>query len=256
VFRLGLSASYFPGKKAIHKAFDEGVNFFFGYGFDYQMKAVLKELFKTHREELHIATGAYNYIYGYTNIRKSLEKRLKQFGTDYIDCFLFLGVMKPEQMPEEVFTEMYKLRDEGKVRAVGLSCHNRKFIGQLAVEGKIDCMMMRYNAAHPGAEQDIFPHLSVHNPGVISYTATRWHYLLRRPKDYPKDGRIPTAGECYRFVLSNPNVDVCLTAPYKGKHLIENIEAVKQGPLSPEDLKFMYEFGKIVHHTKKYFMGG
>ena len=34
VSRLGLSASYRPGKQTIYKALNEGVNYFFGYGFD------------------------------------------------------------------------------------------------------------------------------------------------------------------------------------------------------------------------------
>jgi aryl-alcohol dehydrogenase-like predicted oxidoreductase len=163
--------------------------------------------------------------------------------------------LKEKQMPPAIFDEMYKLRDEGKVRAIGLSCHHRKFVGRLAADGRIDCMMIRYNAAHSGAEQDIFPYLSQHDPGVISYTATRWRYLLRHPKkNWPANGRIPTPGECYRFVLTNPNVDVCLTAPYKEKQLLENLAAVRQGPLNDEDMKFMYEFGAVVHHTKKWFM--
>ena len=34
VFRLGLSASYRPGVETVHRALDEGINFFFAYGFD------------------------------------------------------------------------------------------------------------------------------------------------------------------------------------------------------------------------------
>ena len=66
----------------------------------------------------------------------------------------------------------------------------------------IDAFMIRYNAAHRGAEKDIFPYLDKHNPAVISYTATRWRFLLKKPKTW-KQERIPTAGMCYRFVLSN-----------------------------------------------------
>ena len=100
--------------------------------------------------------------------------------------------------------ELQRLKEDGRVRAVGMSCHNRKFAGELAERGALDVFMMRYNAAHRGAEQDIFPHLADFHPGVVSYTATRWSYLLRRPRGWPKDGRIPTAAMCYRFVLSNP----------------------------------------------------
>ena len=36
---------------------------------------------------------------------------------------------------------------------------------------ELDVYMIRYNAAHRGAEHDIFPHLAAYNPGVVSYTA-------------------------------------------------------------------------------------
>jgi len=254
VFRLGLSASHWPGKKTIYRAIDAGVNYFFAYGFDRQMVKGLREVFKTDRGRLVLSTGAYNLLVGHLNIRRTLEKRLRQFRTDYIDAFLFLGVMKPKQLPDRVMDEMYQLREEGKVRAVGLSCHDRKFVGALADEGAIDVAMMRYNAAHRGAERDIFPRLERHDPGVVSYTATRWRYLLRRPRAWPKDGRIPTAGECYRFVLSNPHVHVCLTAPSSLGQLEENLAALEQGPLTDDDMQFITKFGDVVHAAGNWFM--
>jgi aryl-alcohol dehydrogenase-like predicted oxidoreductase len=254
VCRLGLSASYRPGKKAVYKALDEGLNFFFCYGFDAQMITVLREVMRGRRENYVIATGAYNLLWGHPNLRRTLEKRLRQLHTDYIDLFLFLGVTKPEHFDARVRDEYYRFRQEGKVRGIGLSCHHRKFLGELAAGGAIDAMMMRYNAAHRGAESEIFPHLPQHNPGVISYTATRWTYLLRRPRGWPKAGRLPTAGMCYRFVLSNPNVGVCLTAPSNLKQFEENLSAVREGPLSEDDMEFMHKFGDVVHQANKWFM--
>ena len=254
VFRLGLSATYWPGKDTIVTAFDAGVNLFFGYSLDRQMVKCLKDIFQSHREKCVLVTGAYNLLYGHPNLRKSLEKRLKQFGTDYIDCFLFLGVMKPKQMKDYVFEELNKFKEEGKIRAFGLSCHDRKFLGDIAEKGKADVLMLRYNAAHPGAEQEVFPHLEKHDPGVIGYTATRWGFLLKKPKKGWDSDRIPTPGECYRFVLSNPHVDVVLSAPRTKEQFLENLSAIKDGPLSEEDMRFMYDFGKAVHNTKKWFM--
>jgi aryl-alcohol dehydrogenase-like predicted oxidoreductase len=247
VRRLGLSTSYFPGKKAVYHALDHGVNFFFGYGWDFQMVRAMRDICRTRRQDVVIATGAYNWIWWYTDPRKSLERRLRKLGTDYIDVFLFLGVMKPQQFPERALEEMVKLREEGKVRAIGMSCHDRKFAGQHASRGVLDTLMIRYNAAHRGAEQDIFPQLTAHDPGLISYTATRWGYLLRRPKGWPKDQPIPTAEQCYRFVLSNNNVDVCLTAPRNLKQLQSNLAAVEQGPLTADEMDFMSRFGDVVH---------
>ena len=253
VHRLGLSGTYWPGKKTIYHALDAGVNFFFCYGFNKRMTGVLRDVFRTRRQDLVVATGAYNLVWGYPNLRRSLEKRLRQLGTDYIDVFLFLGVMKPKQFPDKVVEEMCRFREEGKVRAIGLSCHDRKFAGKLADQGTLDALMIRYNAAHRGAEQDIFPHLSAHNPGLVSYTATRWGYLLRRPKHWPKSEPIPTAGDCYRFVLSNDNVNVCLTAPRNLKQLRENLDAIKRGPLSADEMTYMRRFGDVVHHVGKMY---
>jgi aryl-alcohol dehydrogenase-like predicted oxidoreductase len=114
--------------------------------------------------------------------------------------------------------------------------------------------MIRYNAAHRGAENDIFPHVKAHNIGVTSYTATRWTYMMRRPKQWPRDGRIPTAPEAYRFVLSNPDVDVCIMAPRNLRELDQNIAALRYGPLAADDMEFVKSFGDAVHADKHYFM--
>jgi aryl-alcohol dehydrogenase-like predicted oxidoreductase len=254
VLRLGLSTTYWPGRKAIHLAIDRGVNVFFGFGIDMQMHWTLRDVMRGRREQFVIATGAYNLIWGYTDVRKTLERRLKALRTDYIDAFLFLGVLKEAQFPGRVRDELLRLREEGKVRRIGLSTHDRKLAGRLAAEGVLDAFMIRYNAAHPGAESDIFPHLAAHDPALISYTATRWGLLLRRPRGYPKGERLPTAAECYRFVLSNPHVDVCLTAPYNIRQLRENLAALEAGPLSDEDMAFMRAFGEKVHRARKWFM--
>lgn len=251
VHRLGLSTTYRPGKKTVHKALDEGLNFFFGFGFDTQMMGVMRDVLKRNRERYVVATGAYNFVFGYFNLRRTLEKRLRQLRTDYIDVFLFLGVLREKEFPEKVREELYRFKEEGKVRCIGLSTHNRKLAGKLAADGAVDVLMIRYNAAHRGAEQDIFPYLDEYDPGIVGYTATRWRYLLRRPRNWPKDGRVPTAGLCYRFVLSNPKVHVCLTAPSNMKQLEENIDSLRQGPLCEEDMDFMRKFGDAVYHSQK-----
>ena len=255
VHRLGLSASYRPGKDTVQKAYDIGMNYFFAYGFDTQMTHQLSDIARTRRDKIIIATGAYNMILFRQNIRKTVEKRLRQFKTDYIDIFLYLGVMKPKQFPVQVKEELYKLRDEGKIKHVGMSCHDRKFAGQMADNGELDTLMIRYNAAHRGAEEDIFPYVKKNNTGVISYTATRWTYLIRRTvKDWPKSEPIPTAGMCYRFVLSNPSVHVCMTGPTNMKQFDENLRSLDEGPLNEEEMQFIKMYGDAVHNLKKWFM--
>lgn len=254
VFRLGLAASYRPGRRVVHQAIDEGINYFFCYGFDTQMIAVLREALPRAREKYVVATGAYNFIWGAQDLRRTLEKRLRQLRTDYIDVFEFLGVMKPAEFTPRVQAQLEELRHDPRVRAVAISCHDRKFAARLAAEGTLDAIMIRYNAAHRGAERDIFPHLPDPRPGVISYTATRWRRLLQRPRGWPKDAPVPTAGMCYRFALSNPNVDVCLTAPSNADQFARNLAEVRRGPLDEDEMRFMREFGDAVYRRGQWFM--
>jgi hypothetical protein len=104
--------------------------------------------------------------------------------------------------------------------------------------------MIRYNAAHPGAERDIFPHLPEGRHTVVSYTATCWRYLLRRPRGW--QGPMPTAGDCYRFCLSSPHVDVTLTGPASLEQLRENLAALEKGPLSSEEMTMFRELGPLI----------
>jgi aryl-alcohol dehydrogenase-like predicted oxidoreductase len=251
---LGLSATYRPGKKTIFKAIDEGINYFFGFGLDTQLTAVMRDVLKRDRSSFVLAGGVYNLIIGYPNIRKTLEKRLRMFRTDYLDMFLFLGVTREQDFPPEARDELYTLRDEGKIRAVGISTHDRKFAGKLAAENALDVLMIRYNAAHRGAEQDIFPYVKPHNPGIISFTATRWRHLLRRPRGWPRTEPVPSPGMAYRFVLSNSNVNVCLMAPSNIKQFENNMREIRLGPLSGDELDYMRRFGDVAHRRKRWFM--
>ena len=108
VHRLGMSASYRPGRRTIYKALDEGLNCLFCFGFDTQMTAVLRETLATRRESVVVATGAYNLILGYPNLERTLDKRLRQLGTEYIDVFLFLGVLKEREFPDRALEELLR----------------------------------------------------------------------------------------------------------------------------------------------------
>ena len=55
--------------------------------------------------------------------------------------------------PQSTQEELVKLRESGKVKAIGVSIHDRARAGRLAASSPLDLLMVRYNAAHPGAEE-------------------------------------------------------------------------------------------------------
>jgi predicted aldo/keto reductase-like oxidoreductase len=254
VCRIGLSASYRPGRKTVFKALDEGMNYFMYFGFDNQLTSVLRETMHGRREQFALATGGCNWILFHRPLLRTLERRLRQMRTDYIDVFHYFGITRRKHFTQQVRDELQAVRESGLVRGVSISTHDRQFAAELAAEGTLDAVMIRYNAAHRGAEEDIFPYLPASNPAVIGYTATRWTQLFRRPRGYPAGGRVPTPGMCYRFVMSNPAVHVCLMAPGNETQLTRNLAEIRQGPLAEDDMQFMRSFGDFVHGRKQYFM--
>lgn len=251
VCRIGLSATYRPGRATIYKALDEGLNYFLFFGFDNQMIGALRDSIGARRDQYVLASGGYNLVWGHQNLRRVLERRLRQVRTDYLDIFHFFGVTRRKYFTARVREELQAVRESGLVRGVAISTHDREFAAELLREGTLDAAMIHYNAAQRGAEVEVFPRLPESDPAVVAFTATRWCSLLRRPRGYPQDGQVPTAGMCYRFVLGNPAVHVCMMAPSNLGQFESNLAEVRRGPLAEADMKFMREFGDIVYRSDK-----
>ena len=142
-----------------------------------------------------------------------------------------------------------KLKEEGKVRYLGISTHDRPLAGRIAADpdSPIDAVMIRYNAANVGAERDIFPLIPDSNaPGVIAFTTTRWGQLVS-PKKMPPGEEPLTASDCYRFALSSGAVDVCLTGPKTVVELEGGMKAMDLGPLSDEEMERVRRIGAYVY---------
>ena len=243
VFRLGLAANYGIEEAAIRGAFDRGINYVFVTARG-QMTRPLRDALARDRDRLVIACGPMIGHFG-GSVRRGAEKLLKQLGVDYLDIFQLMWLGVGSAWTDATQAELRHLRETGKVRAIGVSIHDRPRAGRLAADSILDHFMIRYNAAHPGAERDIFPHLAARRPQVCAYTATSWRKLLARPKGW--DGAVMTAGDCYRFCLSSPHVDLVLTGPASGAQLDENLAALERGPLTADEDTWMRAFGAAVH---------
>ncbi len=244
VFRLGLSASHGLDEGGSREALAAGMNYVFWSRFARPLTAALREEIRRDRERLVISAGP---TLGYTrrSIRRAAEKALRLLGTDYLDVFQLYWLGRMSAWTSGTVAELERLREEGKVRALGVSIHDRRRAGRLAEDSPLDLLMIRYNAAHPGAERDVFPHLAARRPAVVAYTATSWRKLLRAPPGWT--GPAAAAGDCYRFCLTSPHVDVVLSAPGTSENLRANLAAIRKGPLSAEEMAFMRDLGRAVH---------
>ena len=58
---------------------------------------------------------------------------------------------------------------------------------------------------------------------------------------------LDTAGDCYRFCLTSPHIDVVLSAPKTAAQVRENLAALEKGPLSDDEMTWMRDLGRAVH---------
>ncbi len=56
-----------------------------------------------------------------------------------------------------------------------------------------------------------------------------------------------TAMDCYRFVLSNPAVDVCMSGARTLEMMRENLQILDSGPLIPEEMERIRRIGDHVY---------
>lgn len=255
--RLGISSSYGAPAEAFEEAFERGCNYFtwgtFLKGPSPEMQKAIRNIAeKGQRDKLIIAS--YSYFHNRFLTNSAIPKRIKKLGIEYIDV-LILGYYSWHPS-RQVLDGAFKLKERGIIRHIGLSGHNRKLFPELLNDGSIDIFHVRYNAVNRGAENEVFPFLvnsddqtiKSNRPGIITFTATKWGQLLNQKK-MPPGINAPSAVDCYRFVLSNPAVDVCMVGARNREMMKEDLETLNFGPMNEEELSRMRQIGDYLRES-------
>lgn len=177
---------------------------------------------------------------------------LRELGTDYADVLTFYYVEEPEEWrqiigPGGALGYCREARREGRVRWLGLTTHQRPLAARVAESALLDVLMIRYNAAHRGAESEVFPIARARGMPVIVYTCLRWGALLRATPDDPPGFVVPRAPAWYRFALEHPAVAVALMAPESRAELEEDLGVLPApGPLGAQEYELLAAHGQRV----------
>jgi predicted aldo/keto reductase-like oxidoreductase len=252
VGRLGIASGYWVPAGAIEEAFERGCNYWtWGTvikGYSPHMREALRNIVaKGQRDRLVLAMFSYAHQSFLTE--HFLSKGLKAARLDYADI-LILGYF-PKRPSQRILEGALKLKEKGLVRFLGISGHNRRLFPTLASDDVFDVLHLRYNAVHRGAENEVFPLLPRENrPGIISFIGTSWSGLMN-PKKMPPGEKAPTAAECYRFVLSHPAVDVCMTGPRTADEMRQNLSVLEQEAMTEDELARMRHIGDHVYGRRR-----
>jgi aryl-alcohol dehydrogenase-like predicted oxidoreductase len=201
------------------------------------------------------------------DLRAGLEQSLRRLGTDYLDVYHLHG-LKLDQYDHalaELVPEMIKLRDQGKIRAVGVTeaFNSDRAHDMLKRAVKDDCwevMMVGFNLLNQSARERVFVDAQRKDIGVLCMFAVRSALsqpqrlreiigelnesgkLDGRPIDrldplgfLTRDGVARSIVEAaYRYCRDEPGIHVVLSGTGDIGHLEQNIEAIKQPALPPE----------------------
>jgi predicted aldo/keto reductase-like oxidoreductase len=188
-----------------------------------------------------------------------LEDAFRTLGTERIDVVTFYYVERKREWEQIASRDgalrvLEEAKDQGRLGLIGVTTHQRKLAAECAAEKRLDLLMVRYNAAHRGAEQDVFPITEQVGMPVVVYTAQRWGALTRSTRDDPPEFTPPAATEWYRFALAHPAVSVVLMAPNGRGELEENLKLLDDWrPPTAAEFDAMAEHGlRVRRHAGRF----
>ncbi len=233
----------------VFQAMDRGVNFLNWCGVPDSLSRAIADL-GSRRKEVMICVQFEARTA--SEAAAELPQILRALNTDYVDVLTFYYVEHPSEWeqiigPGGALEYCRAAQRDGRVRLLGLTTHQRPLGAEAARSGLLDLLMIRYNAAHRGAEQDVFPVTDALGMPVVVYTCLRWGALLRPTLGDPPGFMVPQAPDWYRFVLQHPSVAVALMAPDNRLELEDDLQVLDATePLSVAEYERLAEHGRRV----------
>lgn len=139
----------------LRAAFDDGINFWETadqYGSHPHVGEALK---KVKREEVVILTKTNSN--SYEAVKKDLDRFRKELGTDYMDIILLHAVTDPQwnQKMKGAMEALAEAKEEGIIRAHGISCHSIGALETAADEAWVEVDLARFNPGGARMDADV-----------------------------------------------------------------------------------------------------
>lgn len=97
------------------------------------------------------------------------ESSLQRMGIDVIDLY---QVHWPDSTwpLDDTMATLLKLKEQGKIRAIGVSNFDTEMIALCQTKGTVDSVQPRYNALQRDPEESLLPYCREHTIGVLAYS--------------------------------------------------------------------------------------
>jgi aryl-alcohol dehydrogenase-like predicted oxidoreductase len=162
--------------KAIRAAFDAGITTVdtaevYGNGHSEQ---VVAQALSDIRDQVTYASKVFANHLKYDQVMEACEGSLKNLKTDYIDLYQIhwpSGSFKSEVVPiEETMSALNKLKEQGKIRAIGVSNFSRAQLEEASQYGRIDSLQPPYSLFWRQIEKQTQPYCVENNISILAYS--------------------------------------------------------------------------------------
>ena len=162
---------------AMKAAYDAGVTTFdtaeiYGNGYSEQL---VGQALSDVRDRVIYATKVFPNHLKYQQVIEACNGSLQRLKTDYIDLYQIhwpAGSFKNKVVPiEETMRALNDLKQQGKIRAIGVSNFSKAQLEEAAQYGQIDSLQPPYSLFWRQVEQDTLPYCVEHNISIIAYSS-------------------------------------------------------------------------------------
>jgi aryl-alcohol dehydrogenase-like predicted oxidoreductase len=162
--------------KAIRAAFDVGITTIDTaevYGEGHSERIVAQALSDV-RDRVVYATKVFANHLKYEQVMAACERSLKNLNTDYIDLYQIhwpAGTFNTEIVPiAETMSALKELKQQGKIRAIGVSNFSRSQLAEAAQYSRIDSLQPPYSLFWRWVEKDAMPYCIENNISILAYS--------------------------------------------------------------------------------------
>ncbi len=247
----------------LNTVLDEGINFI-DTSIDYGRSEELIGRYLAHRRDEYFlaskcgcvpgAAMGTDHVHTAANIRTGIEHSLRTMNTDHLDLVQFHRSLSRDQFDAEgALAELLAMRDQGKVRFIGVSAVLPTLDEQIDM-GTFDAFQIPYSAMQREHE-DAITRASDAGMGIIirggvargapeDWEGRRYYMVPNETmRDYWEqanldellDGTTRTAF-MLRYTLSHPALDTTIVGTSSVDHLRDNLAVAARGPLAPDVL--------------------
>ncbi len=163
-------------RRAMRAALDAGINTFdtaevYGNG---HSERIIADALADVRDQVVIASKVFSNHLKYDQVIAACNRSLKNLKSDYIDLYQIHwppGTFGHPQVPlEETMRALNDLKEQGKIRAIGVSNFNREQIEEVAQYGTIESLQPPYSLFWRNLEKESGPYCVERGMSILAYS--------------------------------------------------------------------------------------